>query len=373
MNFTIKYHFHFLSIIGILLITGFSGNFPDQPKTGFWSQQGKLITHFFEEKTDSLSGPELFELQDENGLPIWFGRHIFKDVCISGECKMIRLWLFWDGAGNYLGMQIPEEEPLTKSDHTEFEPEDYEKLSNILRDTTSILKTLKQEDLIIVPDSINPYEVDGYTAATQPTLAVVVVKDAVYTCHTLWHTVYGPVKNEIFRILENRISKKFLFKMFESNKPEYISWAIESVEKHPEFHTNFYPKIMEFISSENSDLANQTLEYFQSDFLADTLIQHQLVRIMNCLDMYLKNQIIWKFIELGHVDDQVVYHLLKMFIDGKLGVMSYNYILRLITSEHLEENEHIIQFLNHLARHENIYIRNLTQRILNEKLLAHPE
>jgi hypothetical protein len=159
MNFNIKYHFHFLSIIGILLITGFSGNFPDQPKTGFWSQQGKLITHFFEEKTDSLSGPELFELQDENGLTIWFGRHIFKDVCISGECKMIRLWLFWDGAGNYLGMQIPEEEPLTKSDHTEFEPEDYEKLSNILRDTASILKTLKQEDLIIVPDSINPYEV----------------------------------------------------------------------------------------------------------------------------------------------------------------------------------------------------------------------
>lgn len=28
--------------------------------------------------------------------------------------------------------------------------------------------TLKQEDLIVVPDSIDPYEVDGYTAAIYP-------------------------------------------------------------------------------------------------------------------------------------------------------------------------------------------------------------
>lgn len=70
---------------------------------------------------------------------------------------MIRLWLFWDGAGNYLGMQIPEQETLTKSDHTEFEPDDYVKLNDILRDNASILKTVKQEDLIIVLDTINPY------------------------------------------------------------------------------------------------------------------------------------------------------------------------------------------------------------------------
>jgi hypothetical protein len=195
----IKYYLLFPVVFGMLLFGGFSPPFPERPQTGFWTMEGTLVTHFFEETTDSLSGPELFELQNEDGLPIWFGRHIFKDVCISGECKMIRLWLFWDGAGNYLGMQIPEEEPLTKSDHTEFEPEDYEKLGNILRDTASVLKGLKPEDLIIVPDSIDPYkayEVDGYTAATQPALAEVVVKDAVYTCHTLWHTVYGPVQTK---------------------------------------------------------------------------------------------------------------------------------------------------------------------------------
>src|SRR5690554_3985673 len=270
----------FLTIFGVFLFAGFSDTFPDRPQTRFWAMEGTLVTHHFEEKTDSLSGPELFELQDENGLPIWFGRHIFKDVCISGECKMVRLWLFWDGAGNYLGMQVPEQEPLTKSDHTPFEKEDYEKLNDILRDTVSILKTLKQEDLIIVPDSIDPYEVDGYTAETQPTLAEVVVKDAVYSCHTLWHTVYGPVQTEIFKIMDNRLSNDFLEKIFQSKKPEFISWAIENIQNHPEFHAGFYPEIMEYISSGNAALANQALGYFRSELLADTTIQLQLVQVM---------------------------------------------------------------------------------------------
>ncbi len=369
MLFIKKYLLAILAGCGILLFASFSDTFPERPKTGFWAMEGTLVTHHFMEKTDSLSGPELFELQNEIGLPIWFGRHIFKDVCISGECKMIRLWLFWDGAGNYLGKQIPEKEPLTKSDHTPFEPEDYEKLSNILRDTTSILKTLKQEDLIIVPDSIDPYEVDGYTAATQPTLAEVVVKDAVYTCHTLWHTVYGPVQSEIFRILENRISKEFLSKMFESNKPEYISWAIKSVENHPEFHAGFYPEIIEYISSENPALANQALGYFRSELLADSTIQLQLVHIMANADtdMSIKYEILWKFIGFGQIHQKAVLNLLEMFTKQKIGVGAYNLILRLVTSEHINENEQIAQILNDLSENENGYVRNLTKRTLSEK------
>src|SRR5690554_3529951 len=296
----------FLTIFGVFLFAGFSDTFPDRPQTRFWAMEGTLVTHHFEDKTDSLSGPELFELQDENGLPIWFGRHIFKDVCMTGECKMIRLWLFWDGAGNYLGLQVPEEEPLTKSDHSPFEPEDYDKLEDILRDTASILKDLKPEDLIIVPDTIDAYEayeVDGYTAATQPALAEVMVKDAVYTCHTLWHTVYGPVQTEIYKILENNLSNEFLCKMLESKKPEYISWAIKSIENHPEYHAGFYPEIIKYISSKNFALANQALGYFRSELLADIIIQQQLAQVMEDedADMSIKYEILWKFIEFGDI------------------------------------------------------------------------
>src|SRR5690554_7358484 len=86
MIFSTKYLI-FIFFMGLGLV-----NFqPQKPNDGFWAMEGNLITHYFEDKTDSLSGPELFELQDNNGIPIWFGRYIFKDVCISGVCKMISL------------------------------------------------------------------------------------------------------------------------------------------------------------------------------------------------------------------------------------------------------------------------------------------
>ncbi|MBW6537311.1 MAG: hypothetical protein K0B11_20050, partial [Mariniphaga sp.] len=211
--------------------------------------------------------------------------------------------------------------------------------------------------------------VDGYTAATQPALAEVVVQDAVYTCHTLWHTVYGPVQTEIFKVLEDYLNKDFLSKMFESKKPEYISWAIKSVENHPEYHAAFYPKIMEYISSENPALANQALTYFRPELLADTKIQLQLVQLMEDAntDMSLKYEILWKFIGFGDIHQNAVADLLKLFAGQKIGVGTYNLILRLVTPEHIHENEQIAQILNHLSEDENGYVRNLTKRKLDEK------
>jgi hypothetical protein len=58
-----KYFLLFLIVFGILLFTSFSVTFPEHPTTGFWTMEDTLVTHPFEEKTDSLSGPELFELQ----------------------------------------------------------------------------------------------------------------------------------------------------------------------------------------------------------------------------------------------------------------------------------------------------------------------
>lgn len=352
--------------VAIFILTSFSVNY----SIDVWTMEGRLVTHHFEDQTDSLSGPELFELQDEDGLPVWFGRQIFKDVCISGECKMIRLWLFWDGVGNYLRIQVPENEPLTKSDHTKFEPEDYKKLNDILRDTASVLKTLKQEDLIVMPDSIDPYrayEVDGYTAATQPSLAEVVVKDAVYTCHTLWHTIYGPVQTEIHQILKNRVNEGFLAKMFDSQQTEYISWAIESVEDNPEFHADFYPRILQSIKSESPELANQALRYFQPELLTDSTIQQKFIQLISQTNMSITYEILWKFIEVGQIHQKAIVKLLEMFTSQKLSIGTYNLILRLITPEHVNNSEEIVQILNNLSENENGYVRNLTKRTLDEK------
>jgi hypothetical protein len=371
MAFRNKNYIKGLTAIIFLLLAGFTEVLPDFPQARFLDMDGTLATHHFENEGDSLSSPEIIELQDENGLPVWFGRHFFKDVCMTGECKMIHVSLFWDGAGNYLGMDIPEEEPLTKSDHTAFEAADYEKLDAILGDTASILKDLKSEELIIVPDSIDlykAYEVDGYTAATRPGLAEVVVKDAVYTCHTLWHTVYGPTQKEIHKILESRLNEEYLSLMLNSQNPAYRSWAIRGIEKHREYHETFYQQIINCIKSENTELANKAHGYFQPELLKDTTIQNKLVDTMPAVDMNFRYEILWKLIGLEKVDEKAVLKLLHLFEEKTLGIGAYNLVLRLVSPDHLKNNNEISQLVNNFSEHENGYIRNLTQRLLKENM-----
>ena len=269
---------------------------------------------------------------------VWFSRHFYKDVCMIGECKMIRLTLFWDGVGNYLGMEIPEEEPLTKSDHTEFEAADYEKLNAILSNTASILKDLESEELVIVPDSIDPYtayEIDGYTAATQPSLAEVVVKDAIYTCHTLWHTVYGPVQTKILELLDERVDADFLKRMFQSQNTKKIVWGIQAVKKHSSYHADFYPLFIQYIRSDTTEISARALEYFHPSGLKDASLQKQLVEVMPGLSTEKKNTTIWKFIESGYATGEVIFELLTFFRERKLNIGSLNLIYRLIRSEPL--------------------------------------
>jgi hypothetical protein len=366
MSFLKKYHLPVWFAFAILLHTAFSDIHENLPKTGFWSMKGILITHDFEDKTDSLSGPEIYELQDSTGLTIWFGRVIFKDVCISGKCKMIRVWIFWNGAGNYLGHQIIPGEPLTKSDHTLFADTDYEKLDNILKDSTSILKRLKQEELIIVPENRELLQVDGYTAATQPTLAEVVVKDAVYTCHTLWHTVYGPVQEKIFEILESRISSDYLTLLFENENPDYNLLAVGYVQKYPGFHSQFYPEIIRCIQSKNDNLAGKALNYFQSDFLKNDSIQNQIVKVIPNVSAQRKNDILWKLAETQKLNDGAILYLLEMVENKQIGIGSLNLVLRLIQLEQVNQNPEIQSKLKMLEQSENAYVRNLASKHLSK-------
>jgi hypothetical protein len=366
MSFIKKYHLPVWFAVAILLLTAFSDIHENLPKTGYWAIKGTLITYDFVDKTDSLSGPEIYELQDSTGLTIWFGRVIFKDVCISGKCKMIRVWIFWNGAGNYLGHQIIPGEPLTKSDHTLFADADYKKLDNILKDSTSILKRLKQEELIIVPENRELLKVDGYTAATQPTLVEVVVKDAVYTCHTLWHTVYGPVQQKIFEILESRISSDYLALLFENKNQDYNLLAIGLVQKYPDFHSQYYPEIIRCIQSKNDNLAGEALNYFHLEYLKDETIQNRIVKVIPSVSALRKNDILWRLSEVGKINDTSVLDLLEMVEKKQIGIGSINLVLRLIQPEQISNNHEISIQMHNLAKSENAYVKNLVNKHLSK-------
>jgi len=226
---------------------------------------------------------------------------------------------------------------------------------------------LKQEDLVIIPDSIkNPYELDGYTAATHPALAEVVVKDAVYSCHTIWHTVYGPTQQEIFRLLDERTDAVFLTQMLDSNKPKKIIWAIETIEKHKEYHEEFYPLIITFIKSEDELLAEKSLDYFPKSVLKDEQVQRQLVDEMPYFSASTNVELIWRLIENGSVSEEIFRQLLLFLKEGKLQVTSLNLVYQLYQPEFLENKETNL-LLNSFLNGNDAYVRMLTQKVLDTK------
>jgi predicted ester cyclase len=167
-------------------------------------------------------------------------------------------------------------------------------------------------------------------------------------------------------MLENRLSKEYLEKMFNSEKPDYILRAIRTVDRHPEFHPDFYHKIVKFIASEDEIVAREALKYFKPGYLDNIAIQQEFADVMIYSSSHIRNEILWMFIDQQEMDERVVLKLLKLFDDEVLGTGQYNLILKLVREEHLKENEEINKILRAFLSLENAYVRGLTKRLLGE-------
>ncbi len=99
-----------------------------QPGIDFWKMKGILVKHPYQNEDDSSSQKVLLELKNEKGLPLWFATDVHSNVCLTKECLPLNLWLFWNGAGGYLGFQLYNNEPLTKTDDVVFTQQGYSAL-----------------------------------------------------------------------------------------------------------------------------------------------------------------------------------------------------------------------------------------------------
>lgn len=349
------------------LIIWFLSNIPlthVKSQSDYWTMDGTIIKHNYYHISDSLSDPIIYELQGIDGLPMWFGRRIYKDVCDTGECKMIDLWLFWDGSGNYHGFQILEDEPLTKTDHAVFKDEDYLRLHELLADTNSVLRFLSQDELVVDTSTDIRGTVDAYTSATQPSLAQVVVKDAVYTCYTLWHMVYGHLREEILRILNSRLSTEYLKRMLNSKKKEHQIWAIQSVSKNPHYQEAFNKSIINLITSDDTHVSNVAIQYIQSLGQLDSALQVELVNVMSDVDLNTKHRILRLIIQLRDVEDKVLMNILDQVANQNIYTYEYNSIIKLIKPHHLHQGNPIYEYLEILSQHKNPIISDLTRKYL---------
>ena len=348
----------------VLLFLSVESLFSQNLNVDFGGMKGTLFTHTIIDKSDSLSSKEITELRDEMGMPLWFSRDFSLTVCLSGLCRMVHVRIYWTGAATYLGLQTPEDDQLTKTDHSKFTPEDLERLDRILSDSLSILKRLKIEDLTVETENKNKDLIDGHSGATESSLLGYVVKDAVYTCYTLWQTVYGSARKEIQSILEQRTNKDYLRLVFERKNPQYILWAIDFISKHPQYHQAFYPEIISLVKSKDINLSKYALHYLTPVLLSDAGLQKELAKVMEEASVQRKFEIIWKFLALQHVNNDIILNLLGQYEEQKLSTTLLWYVCEMIRPENMKDSR-IVSKIENISKDDNLYVRNITQKILS--------
>lgn len=378
----IKTKLAILIFVSSLLLGGYNYSPGNSFKTAFPSKdflnmKGITVSHVIKNSSDSLSDNKIVELQDKNGLTIWFGRYFYKDICITGICRMVKLWIFWDGVGNYLGMQLNEREPLTKSDHTPFEPQDYIRLDEILRDSVSILKDLQYEELVIedtsqlsVDDKSEKklFEVDGYSSATLPSLKEYVVKDAVFTCYTLWHTVYGETKVFIDDILKERIDSEYINKLLNGSENQKL-FALEIIRRNNSFFFEFESEILPLVASQNKNISEKALSVITPQYLSNSENQLRFIELMDNSLPETKYEIIYKMQLIDNISSDAIILLIDKYMTGKISAGGLNQIFKIIskqmgTNKNILNNHEIENRLVQLSKHSNPYTANLTKNFL---------
>lgn len=205
------------------------------------------------------------------------------------------------------------------------------------------------------------------TSATQPSLKEYLVRNAAYTCYTLWHTVYGSTRNEIVRLLEERADENYLKLIFENNDAVYLRWVIDFIGRNPEYHSTFYRQLIDLIKSKDEITSQRAMNYFSKDRLSNTTLQKELILSFEDFGYQRKFELLWKFSEVQYIDNKVILHLLDLFENDQINASLLGYAYKLIRQENLEDSR-IKKKLKSFEVHINLYVRNITKKVLENNL-----
>lgn len=160
-------------------------------------------------------------------IPIGYKAEIDMPVCDDTLCANVSIIFYWDLAGNYKEFDTIPGKPLTKFDHKKFQPSDYLKLDQILKDRNSMLRILEKKDLVDKTVKVKSTMVDAVTGATPQTIKNAVVEGAVYSSYTLWHFVNGPIKDSIAAFTLSIYSEPVARQMLTSDNYETQFFALK--------------------------------------------------------------------------------------------------------------------------------------------------
>ena len=277
------------------------------------------VTHVVASQ-DSIANDTLFQQFAKEGFPVAYFRKIRTSVCFDNKCRLLKVNLYWNPTGRYLGFELEKGEFLSKAEHKPFTKEEYERMSELLADPLSPLATLAYAEIAPnvkpVTDS-NANEVDAVSSATAKNLLDYVVEGAAYTTYKMWHVVYGSTQADVARLTEKSLSAAYLLVLLDSTVGADKIWALNHIRGFVALTPALKQRLFLFIDDATYNLAERAIQALDPAASASESWQLELVTKLNTTSYAIQKLIINKFKEVP-----ILNNLAKKALAGKLSKLS---------------------------------------------------
>lgn len=294
---------------------------------------------------------------NESGHYIWY-LYLHTPVCMTGECKEVDVGLYWHFDGEFMGYEVYQEH-LTRTDHSQFSDVDYQRLTQVLSDKSSILGEYAYEDLLIVPADSS---VDGITGATRQDITSEAVEGAVYTCFTLWHICHGAIKVYIQDLTRSLMDtgEIDLSDVIEERVIRYLLTML--VDDKIKFQSIFESYIFQYLRGSDSEMKKLSFQAIGKIDLENEHNQTRLSEIFPSLTFQEKVQM------LKHLQDIQILEPLLASISAPLNFQNTwlsAKILDVLSNYPLQDSSHI-SYAKELSNHSRSYIREPARNFLRK-------
>lgn len=272
---------------------------------------------------DSLSGLPIALVSSPEGMPLYYYQDIQTSVCFDNKCRPLDLQVLWNITGRYLGFQLPEGEFLSRHDHQPFTEREYQRLNFLLADAQLPMRDIAFEALL-TPTTQQSTGVDAISGATSKALKDFVVAGAAYTTYTLWNIVYGPARDRIIALTEQRLDTSLLALILQSPSSEDHVWALSHIDQTTPLAPQLEPILARLVTSKDYFSAYSVINAIQPVQLSSQPYQLALVSALDSVDNGLKKLLIDKLSTAPEVYPETIAksrELLKKLNGAQLGAM----------------------------------------------------
>jgi len=341
-----------------------------------WGQQQRALSRYFTEPTlpqdvyrvhpipidtREMTGPPdtLYQCVSADGKPLSYYRKIVTEVCFDNSCRLLRVNLYWNVTGRYLGFELPPNEFLSKAEHEPFTADEYLRLHGILADSLSPIGSFTYQELLPRRPVIG--QLDAITGATSKDVMQYVVKGAAFTTYTVWNLIYGETQAEVVKATERLMDGDYLLGILNSQDAWDHHWALDRLNLISEVPDSVKHRVLDLACDDSYNLATHALEAIPSNWCDEPRFQQALWAKFDCVLYALKPALLNKIQLSDHPNETVLLEVARRLPSMNGPVLTAG--LECL-GEYLSDNRQVFMQVSSLLDHENRFVVNQVKKLL---------